>query len=183
MVREPWQDVRRVVALLGRTAEEVATWKPALTLLRRRLPGRALTVVATPDASATAERLALADVVLHPSPHGLLSTLPAALGSAERLAREQWALVQHLRAHQFDAAFVFSPPGESPYPLAYACYLAGIPVRCGTSIEFGGGVLTHWVKPLRAPDAPEQHHAHLVRAVLGDGTAEVSTPRRAEAAP
>jgi ADP-heptose:LPS heptosyltransferase len=48
-----------------------------------------------------------------------------------------------LRQQQFDAAVIFNQPTQSPYTLAYLCYLANIPIRIGHSQEFGGLVLTH----------------------------------------
>lgn len=56
-------------------------------------------------------------------------------------------LIAAIQGHQFEAAIIFTGVSQSPYPLAYACYLAGIPLRIGQSAEFGGGVLSHWVKP------------------------------------
>lgn len=55
-------------------------------------------------------------------------------------------LVEKLRHLLFDAAIIFTTT-ESPHPLAYLCYLAEIPIRVGQSREFGGGVLSHWIKP------------------------------------
>ena len=55
-------------------------------------------------------------------------------------------LVEKLRHLLFDAAIIFTTT-ESPYPLAYLCYLAQIPIRVGQSREFGGGVLSHCIKP------------------------------------
>ncbi len=52
------------------------------------------------------------------------------------------ALITKLREYAFDAAVIFTNPRESPYALAYICYLAGIPIRIGQSQEFGGGVLS-----------------------------------------
>ena len=46
--------------------------------------------------------------------------------------------------------------------MAYAAYLAGVPVRVGVSKEFGGSVLSHW---LRAP-ADEQHQSDRALALL-----------------
>jgi hypothetical protein len=59
--------------------------------------------------------------------------------------------IEMLRAHQFDASIIFTSFSQSPYPPAYACYLAGIPVRIGQSKEFGGSVLSHWKRAV--PDA------------------------------
>lgn len=55
--------------------------------------------------------------------------------------------VNWLRQQQFDAALILTVPGQSPYTLGYLCYLAGIPVRVGRSLEFGGQVLTHCWEP------------------------------------
>lgn len=53
--------------------------------------------------------------------------------------------IAFLEAHEFDAALILTQAGQSPYTLAYICYLAGIPIRIGASEEFGGGVLSHAV--------------------------------------
>jgi ADP-heptose:LPS heptosyltransferase len=57
------------------------------------------------------------------------------------------ALVETIRAHGFDAAIIFTSFSQSPYPPAYVCYLAGVPIRLGQSKEFGGSLLSQWVKP------------------------------------
>lgn len=60
-----------------------------------------------------------------------------------------------LQQRQFDGAFVITAAGQSPYTLAYLCYLAGIPVRIGRSAEFGGQVLTHRLPPIELPTAAD----------------------------
>src|SRR6059058_2368636 len=72
--------------------------------------------------------------------------------------REQ-ALVQEMAARKFDAAVIFTSFSQSPYPPAYVCYLAGVPVRLGQSKEFGGSLLTQWVRPL--PDSAHQADRNL----------------------
>ncbi|GAA6624073.1 glycosyltransferase family 9 protein [Scytonema sp. NUACC26] len=52
------------------------------------------------------------------------------------------ALIYKLCQRGFDAAIICTEPGESPYSLAYICYLAGIPIRIGRSQEFGGSLLS-----------------------------------------
>lgn len=71
-------------------------------------------------------------------------------------------LIAAIQVHQFEAAIIFTGISQSPYPLAYACYLAGIPLRIGQSAEFGGGVLSHWVKP---PDQPRDRNLFLLESV------------------
>ncbi|MCU0566537.1 MAG: hypothetical protein MUF49_08055 [Oculatellaceae cyanobacterium Prado106] len=91
-----------------------------------------------------------------------------------------WILELHHRP--FDAVLLLTPPGRSPYALAYACYLANIPLRFGQSLEFGGGLLSTWVKPpLDPPDCLEDYYLHLVRSVWGqmgwDGGTQMNTDK------
>jgi hypothetical protein len=74
----------------------------------------------------------------------------------------QLDLIQALRRGAFQAALVFTRPKQSCYSLAYLCYLAGIPIRIGQSVEFGGGVLSKWIKPIADPVSPEDYHLHLL---------------------
>lgn len=74
------------------------------------------------------------------------------------------ALVAELRSLSGDAAVILTPAGQSPYSAAYLCYLAGIPVRIGCSAEFGGGVLTRWVKTLPEKE-PVDRHLSLLRLI------------------
>jgi len=67
-----------------------------------------------------------------------------------------------VRRGDFQAAIVFTRPGESPWLLAYTCYLAGVPLRAGQSVEFGGAVLSH---PIRPPDDGADRHLALVEAL------------------
>ncbi|MBW4442806.1 MAG: hypothetical protein KME10_16535 [Plectolyngbya sp. WJT66-NPBG17] len=52
------------------------------------------------------------------------------------------SLIELLKIEQFDLAIVLPDENRSPYPFAYVCYFAEIPVRIGISCEFGGGVLS-----------------------------------------
>lgn len=61
--------------------------------------------------------------------------------------KQEKQLIQTLKKLELNAAIFFTPRTESPYPFAYLCYLAGVPIRIGQSPEFGGSVLSHWVKP------------------------------------
>jgi hypothetical protein len=64
----------------------------------------------------------------------------------------------------YDVAIIFTDPGQSPYPDAYGCYLAGVPIRVGLSGEFAGGVLSHWFRPV--PGAhPVDRHLALVSSI------------------
>jgi hypothetical protein len=73
-------------------------------------------------------------------------------------------LIQILRQRAFQAALIFTQSHQSCYSLAYLCYLAGIPIRIGQSMEFAGGVLSHWIKPIADPVSPVDYHLHLLES-------------------
>jgi ADP-heptose:LPS heptosyltransferase len=87
-------------------------------------------------------------------------------------------LGQRMREAGFDAALVFTEAGQTPYPAAYRCYLAGIPIRVAASLEFGGGLLSHWVKDLPEELDPAERYLRLLEAVGLD--AAPSDPHRHE---
>jgi ADP-heptose:LPS heptosyltransferase len=68
-------------------------------------------------------------------------------------------LIEDLGSRHFDAAVIFTSFSQSPYPPAYVCYLAGIPLRLGHSKEFGGGILSECGKP--PPDSGHQVDRNL----------------------
>ncbi|WP_088893655.1 hypothetical protein [Leptolyngbya ohadii] len=74
-------------------------------------------------------------------------------------------LIEVLKGRSFDAAIVFTLPGQSPYLIAYCCYLSGISIRVGQSCEFGGGVLSHCVKPPVDPVDVLESQLHLLRSI------------------
>jgi ADP-heptose:LPS heptosyltransferase len=71
--------------------------------------------------------------------------------------------VAELARRGYDVAVLLTSFSQSPWPGAYACQQAGIPVRAGLSKEFGGAALTHWVP---APD-DALHQVDRARYLLG----------------
>ncbi|NJL22052.1 MAG: hypothetical protein HC895_16540 [Leptolyngbyaceae cyanobacterium SM1_3_5] len=93
-------------------------------------------------------------VVVNELPAVILTELQAALPQAE-ITCLPFAKVEFPGG--FDGAIVLTAPMQSPYPAAYRCYLAGIPIRVGQSIEFGGGVLSHCIEPIETDDLITHH--------------------------
>lgn len=81
-------------------------------------------------------------------------------------------LVARLAEYRFDAAFIFTSFSQSPYPPAYACYLAGIPIRVGQTEHFGGSLLSHWV----TPPPPSTHQALRNCNLLQEVGIEIEDP-------
>lgn len=73
----------------------------------------------------------------------------------------QHATVEWIRDQSVDAAVILTAKGRSPYTWAYRCYLAGVSIRVGQSLEFGGRVLSHCIAP---SDASFDPHLHLLQA-------------------
>jgi ADP-heptose:LPS heptosyltransferase len=154
MLPESWQRVRRLLVVRLDNVGDVVLLSPALRTLHQSLPQAAITLLASPAGSQVAPLLPWVDEVL------VERVLWQELGGDPTPDPErQLALVERLRAGRFDAAIIFTSFSQSPHPPAYVCYLAGIPLRLGQSKEFGGNVLSQWVRP--RPDDTHQAERNL----------------------
>jgi ADP-heptose:LPS heptosyltransferase len=159
MLPENWSSVKRVLVIRLDNVGDMVMLGPALRTLRAALPEAHITLMATPAGTQVAPMLPWVDEVMteRVSWQDVSGTWP--LDPALELT-----LVERVRAGRFDAALIFTSFSQSPYPPAFICYLAGIPVRLGQSKEFGGAMLSQWVRPL--PDDTHQvdRNLHLLEA-------------------
>jgi ADP-heptose:LPS heptosyltransferase len=134
-----WPAARRLLVVRTDNLGDVLMAGPALRALRRAAPRARITLLAAPAGAAAAPLL--------PEVGGVLVASPSwqQLGGGPAPAASETELVDRIAAGRFDAAVVLTSFSQSPWPAAYACLLAGVPVRVGTSKEFGGALLTHWV--------------------------------------
>lgn len=141
-MRVAWENVRRLLAVRLDNIGDLVMLGPALRAIKRRLPHCHLTLMVTRAGHKVVPMLPwVDDVVLHrPVWQEIAAGNGFHPGQDKRLAAR-------LRACGFDAAVIFTSFSQSPYPPAYLSYLAGIPLRLGMSREFGGQVLTHWIRP------------------------------------
>lgn len=152
--------LRRILAIRLDNIGDVVMTGPALRALRQNYPAAEITLMANNSGSQAAPLLPWVDDVIP------WRAVWQEIGqNAPVDVEKEMKLVALLSERAFDAAFIFTSFAQSPHPPAYACYLAGIPVRVGQSKEFGGALLTHWVKPL--PDSAHQveRSLHLLRSV------------------
>lgn len=144
-----WQNIHRLLVIYPSSIEDVMHIQPALQILRQALPNAEITLLTTPACSQGVE--SWVDEIM---------VYEGITGNAQR----EINLIDKLRDRCFDAAIIFTNTDESPYSLAYICYLAGIPIRLGQSQEFGGSVLSQWVKSSLSGTHPENHHLFLLES-------------------
>jgi len=94
----------------------------------------------------------------------------------------EWGFVERLASRAYDAVLIFTSFSQTPYPMAYAALLAGIPVRAGLTADFGGTVLTHRVSPPPRESHQAERNLRLVEQLgfrIDDSTLEVRIPDEA----
>jgi ADP-heptose:LPS heptosyltransferase len=128
----PKQEVQRVLAIQIGSQQDVIQTIPALEKLRYSAPNAVITLMVSPSVKQLSNIRWVDNVLVYEDAENRFKNSECEL-----------ALIEKLRLSAFDAAVIFTNSGESPYALAYSCYLAGIPIRVGDSQEFGGGVLSH----------------------------------------
>lgn len=144
-----WMNVRNLLVMRLDNIGDVIMTSPVLRALKETLPLAHLTLMASPGGSLAAPLLPWVDDVL------TWRVLWQDLGRLEFDPAREWQLVSTLSDRQFDAAIILTSFNQSPYPAAFICSLAGIPLRVGESKERGGSALTTEVRA--APD-----HIHQV---------------------
>lgn len=99
-----------------------------------------------------------------------LSHLRDAEFSLEASCVDALSLIALLRDRSFEAAVTLTRPDQSPYEMAYLCYLANIPIRVGQSVEFGGGVLSLPIQPPLEILSSIEYQMHLLKTagILND---------------
>jgi ADP-heptose:LPS heptosyltransferase len=132
-------NVPRVLAMGLDDIGDLVMLAPALRALRESLQQAEITLMASSRGSQVASMLPWVDhVLVHDalwqdiSPENLLNS------------NQEMELIEQLRERKFSMVVIFTSFSQSPFPAAYACYLAGIPYRVGFSKELGGSVLSHF---------------------------------------
>ncbi|CUU56224.1 lipopolysaccharide heptosyltransferase II [Parafrankia irregularis] len=172
-----WAGMERILLVRPDNLGDVLMIGPTLRALRSAAPGARLELLTSPSGAAAVPLLDSLDACLAES----VPWQDVSGGSVtpESLHR----LVARLAARSYQAAVVFTSFSQSPWPAAYACALAEIPVRAGASREFGGALLTHWIDDL--PDEAHQvdRAAELLKRLgvpVPERALRVKIPRQAE---
>src|ERR687894_2222966 len=132
------ETLRRVLLIRLDNLGDVLLTTPAFRAVRQALPNAHLALLAGP-AGCEIGRLDpdLDETILYRAPNeDVYFRLPQ---DPER----EFAAVEGLKERDFDAAIIFTSYKQSALPVAYLCYLAGIPLRAAGSFEGPGSLLTH----------------------------------------
>lgn len=160
MLSKVWRAVRRLLVIRLDNVGDVVLLSPSLRALRQALPQASITLMTSPAGSQVAPLLPwVDDIIVHRAVWQDISR------NIPQCPEQQMALIDLLRQRQFDAAVIFTSFSQSPYPPAYVCYLAGIPLRLGQSPAFGGGILSDWIRPSRDDNHQAERNLFLLESV------------------
>lgn len=152
-----WRNVRRLLVVRLDNLGDIVMLSPSLRTLKSALPQCSITLLASPNGSRMAPLLPWVDQVFaHKAVWQDLN------GDIQQSRERELALVDLLKAECFDAAIIFTSFSQSPWPPAYVCHLAGIPLRLGQSKEFGGSLLSHRVMPPEDSGHQVDRNLHLL---------------------
>ena len=132
----PWLAARNLLAVRLDNAGDVVMLGPALRAIKTTSPECRITLLASPAGAKAAPLLPWVDSVL------VWRSIWQDLGHLPFDPARENELIQLIAERSFDAAVIFSSFSQTPHVAAYACYLAGIPLRAGESKEFGGATLS-----------------------------------------
>ncbi len=142
MIAPEWQQVRRLLVVRLDNLGDVILASPAIRSLARALPDAEITLLASPVGAQAGE--------LHPDIDQVITYEAPWVDPWQRIphdnARER-AMISKLEEMRLDGAVIFTSYRQSSLPAAYLCYLAGIPLRLGISIDASGSLLTTRHRP------------------------------------
>jgi ADP-heptose:LPS heptosyltransferase len=124
------------------TIGDVILLSPALRRLKESLPHAEITLLTSSRGSQAAPLLPWVDEVMIYPPLWRDITEASLLN-----LRKDMDFIKQLREQRFSMALIFTGLAESPWPSAYACYLAGIPHRVGFAEDMNGSALSHFLVP------------------------------------
>jgi ADP-heptose:LPS heptosyltransferase len=155
----PWLAARNLLAVRLDNAGDVVMLGPALRAIKASSPECRITLLASPSGAKAASLLPWIDSVL------VWRSIWQDLGHLPFNPARENELIRLIADHSFDGAVIFSSFSQTPHVAAYACYLAGIPLRAGESKEFGGGTLSTELRG--TPDETHQvdRNLRLVQAL------------------
>ncbi|WP_345245898.1 glycosyltransferase family 9 protein [Pigmentiphaga soli] len=150
-----WRDAANVLCVRLDNLGDVLMSTPAMRALHAAVPGRRLTMLASPSGAALRPHLPFLERVI-------AYDAPWVKNARDDGPAADLALIERLRNGAFDAAVIFTVYSQSPLPAAMACRLAGIPRVLAHCRENPYRLLSDWVKE----GGPEDDGRHEVQRQL-----------------
>lgn len=134
-----WQQASRILCIRLDSLGDLLMTTPAMRALKESGPSRSITLLTSRAGSIAARHIPQVDQVIeYEAPW--MKTSPMRTDS-----HNEYALASQLQKAGFDAAVIFTVYSQSPFPAAFLCYLAEIPLRLAHSFENPYQLLTNWV--------------------------------------
>lgn len=155
-----WAQACNILCVRLDNMGDVLMSTPAVRALRSSVPGRRITLLASPSGAALAPFLPDVDQTL-------VYEAPWVKNHADDPA-EDHRMIEVLRQHEFDAVVIFTVYSQSPLPAALMCRLAGIRRALAHAHENPYRLLSHWVpdpEPAHTPRHEVQRQLDLVATV------------------
>lgn len=150
-----WEQADHVLCVRLDSLGDVLMCTPAMRAVRQSRPGRRITLLSSNSGVAAVPFIPEIDAAI-------AYAAPWMKSSTTHDPACDLALVQTLRARDFDAAVIFTSYSQSALPAALLCYLAGIPLRLAHCHENPYRMLSNWI-----PDPePQDRIRHEVRRQL-----------------
>jgi lipopolysaccharide heptosyltransferase II len=156
-----WDEHQHVLCVRLDTIGDVLMTTPALRALRDQREGRRITLLTSRSATLAAQMVPEIDRVI-------AYDAPWMKTPARDSPWTDCAMIERLRAGNFDAAVIFTTFSQSPLPAALMCQLAGIPARLAHCHENPYRLLTEWVpdpEPAQGIRHEVERHLDLVATV------------------
>jgi ADP-heptose:LPS heptosyltransferase len=151
---DPLAAARRILVMRLDNVGDVILTGPLFRELRRAHPNATLGLLASPGGAAAAPLLPWIDE--------LSTWRPVWQDLGQRMPLDpdrELVFIRTLAAGDWDAVLIATSFNQTPWPAAYAAYLAGIRIRVAFADRFGGSVLSHPIEP--PPDAVHQAERNL----------------------
>jgi lipopolysaccharide heptosyltransferase II len=155
-MKNHWASAQNVLCVRLDALGDVLMTTPAIRALKHTLPDRRVTLLTSSGGTAAALLVSEIDEVMIYDPPWMKATTP------QQDSAPEYAMAEHLRSGNFDAAVIFTVYSQNPLPAALLCYLANIPLRLAHCRENPYQLLTDWVPEIE----PERTIRHEVRRQL-----------------
>ena len=156
-----WQNANNILCIRLDSMGDVLMTTPAFRALRETF-GAKLTLLTSSGGAAVAKLIPELDDVIVYDPPWMKHT------AARPSPQPELAMVERLRAGNFEAAVIFTVYSQNPLPAAFLCYLAEIPLRLAHCRENPYQMLSHHVpepEPEQLIRHEVQRHLDLVATV------------------